>query len=39
LAVEKIFNDMIDSVTLKSGEPRAALEQAQNAVNLLLGKK
>lgn len=39
LAVEKIFNEMIDDVTLRNEDPRAALEQAQNAVNLLIQKK
>ncbi len=38
LAVEKIFNELIDNVTLKNSDPRAALEQAQNAVNLLIQK-
>lgn len=38
LAVEKIFNEMIDDVTLRNEDPRAALEQAQNAVNLLIQK-
>ena len=39
LAVEKIFNDMIDNVALKNEDPREVLEQAQTSVNLLLEKK
>lgn len=36
LAVEKIFNEMIDDVALRNEDPRAVLEQGQNAVNLLI---
>lgn len=39
LAVEKIFNELIDNVTLKNSDPRSSLEQAQNEVNLLIEKK
>ncbi|MDI6777781.1 MAG: extracellular solute-binding protein [Patescibacteria group bacterium] len=39
LAVEKIFNEMIDDVALRNEDPRAVLKQGQNAVNLLIQKK
>lgn len=38
LAVEKIFNEMIDDISLRNEDPRAVLEQGQNAVNLLIQK-
>ena len=38
LAVEKIFDTMIDNVVLKNEPLHDALEQAQNAVNVLLRK-
>lgn len=38
LAVEKIFDTMIDNVVLKNGSLHDALDQAQNAVNVLLRK-
>ena len=36
LAVEKIFDDMIDNVALRNDDPNKAMEQAQNSVNLLI---
>lgn len=38
LAVEKIFDAMIDDVALKNADPRKAVEQAQKDVNLLIKK-
>ena len=38
LAVERIFDDMIDDVVLKNISSRDAIEKAQNAVNLLIKK-
>lgn len=38
LAVEKIFDTMIDNVVLKGGRLHDAIEQAQNAVNVLMKK-
>ena len=38
LAVEKIFDQMIDNVVLKGGTIHDAINQAQNAVNVLMKK-
>jgi len=38
LAVEKIFDGMIDDVVLRNKSPRDAIRQAQNAVNVLIQK-
>lgn len=38
LAVEKIFDEMIDNVVLRNQNPRETLKQAQNAVNVLREK-
>ena len=38
LAVEKIFDEMIDDVVLRNEKPGDALRQAQNAVNVLMRK-
>jgi multiple sugar transport system substrate-binding protein len=38
LAVERIFDTMIDNVSLKNVDPRKAIEQAQKDVNLLIKK-
>jgi multiple sugar transport system substrate-binding protein len=38
LAVERIFDEMIDNVSLKNADPRKAVEQAQKDVNLLIKK-
>ncbi|PIU77749.1 MAG: hypothetical protein COZ28_03260 [Candidatus Moranbacteria bacterium CG_4_10_14_3_um_filter_44_15] len=38
LAVEKIFDEMIDDVILRNESPREVLRQGQNAVNLLMRK-
>jgi multiple sugar transport system substrate-binding protein len=38
LAVEKIFDEMIDNVALKNNPLHDALDQAQNAINVLLRK-
>ena len=38
LAVEKIFDEMIDNVVLKNEKIRDAIQQAQNAVNVLMRK-
>jgi multiple sugar transport system substrate-binding protein len=38
LAVEKIFDDMIDNVALKGGKIHDAIQQAQNSVNVLIRK-
>ena len=38
LAVEKIFDDMIDNVVLKGGKIHDAIGQAQNSVNVLTKK-
>ncbi|MDD5489764.1 MAG: extracellular solute-binding protein [Candidatus Moranbacteria bacterium] len=36
LAVEKIFDEMIDDVTLRNEKPDEVIRQAQNSVNLLI---
>ena len=38
LAVEKIFDEMIDDVVLRNQSTRDAIQKAQNAVNLLVRK-
>jgi multiple sugar transport system substrate-binding protein len=38
MAVENIFDDMIDNVALKNDDPNKAIQQAQNSVNLLIKK-
>jgi len=38
LAVEKIFDEMIDSVVLKGGRIHEAIQQAQNSVSVLMRK-
>jgi ABC-type glycerol-3-phosphate transport system substrate-binding protein len=38
LAVEKIFDDMIDNVVLKNQKIHDVIQQAQNAVNVLMKK-
>lgn len=38
LAVEKIFDDMIDNVALKNIDPKTAIDNAQKSVNLLIKK-
>jgi multiple sugar transport system substrate-binding protein len=38
LAVENIFDDMINNVALKNNDPRAAIENAEKSVNLLIKK-
>jgi ABC-type glycerol-3-phosphate transport system substrate-binding protein len=38
LAVERIFDDLIDNVVLKGGKIHDAIQQAQNAVNVLMKK-
>ena len=37
-AIVEIFDGMIDNVALKNADPNAAMEQAQNSVNLLIKK-
>ena len=38
LAVERIFDDLIDNVVLKNRDLRDAIKQAQNSVNVLMKK-
>ncbi len=38
LAVEKIFDDMIENVALKNADPKDAIDNAEKSVNLLIKK-